>query len=116
MTAVKRWIVRLFERLTNRWYEGPNPPKRIEDFAQVFANEHPFATVQDWKRFSEGLAAEFYRSGFTRGWEWNERGSEPWPAVDPDVIADHLFPDWRWSQPVRVTSDMATVPKEEIPE
>lgn len=82
------------EKVIDRFYEGPEPPERLEAEVIAFANAFPNATRAQWVEFASQQSGESYRSGFMRGFENAER--EPVdPSVDPDAIADLLDPTWR---------------------
>lgn len=93
MTPFQRFCRKLYERLRDRYYEGPDPPPRLHDEVRVFAALNPQATASEWKDFAARHADVAYRDGFTRGLEWNER-LWPGPAEDPEVVAEreaHAF-------------------------
>lgn len=98
MTRLGRWWRQRLERHLRRYYEGPEPPRRLVDHAFLFANECPKATRGDWIAFAIHLANEAYKSGWVRGYEASERGGVEHPArrtPTPEDIADEMDPGWR---------------------
>jgi hypothetical protein len=93
VTRFARFLRNLFERLLSRYYEGPNPPRHIGEEARVFRILNPRATPREWEDFAKRHAENCYRSGFTRGYEWQER-DWPGPAEDPEVLAEAMEHDW----------------------
>lgn len=115
MTPVVRWFRNLREKLFGKFYEGPEPPERIGEIVIVYANTFPAATRADWVRFAADHAREAYRAGYVRGVEYIERDPEErviLTQLDPDVVADALSPDWRWSPEVELQGDSDFVPRE----
>lgn len=116
---LKRFLVRVSEKLARRWYEGPECPERIPALARAFAVTHPAATRGEWLAMAEELAREAYRSGFRRGFENAERDpSEPDPA--PEVVADFLDPrwrerahDWTWATDLPAPAGLDLVPEDD---
>lgn len=97
MTPFARAFRNLAQRLRKRFYEGPSPPQRLSDIVVAFANAHPEATRQDWAEFAAAHAAECYRSGYQRGYEWTERDlARRDPMVDPEHMMDELGHGWDW--------------------
>lgn len=83
---------RLVDKVAKRFYEGPEPPRRLAQAATAFAffNEH--STTQEWIDFTTQLAEDAYREGYVRGLEHVER-------QDPDPFAeleDERRHDWSW--------------------
>lgn len=100
MTPLGRIVKRLAEGVAGTWYEGPEPPARLDALVVEFANQNPNATRQQWGDFARRLAAIAYRAGFQRGFEHVEREVEPgFQRLPPDLVADREDPDWRWSPP-----------------
>lgn len=93
MTALRRFIRDLGQRLAGTYYEGPTPPPRLEQEVRLFAATCRDATVDDWKQFSIRLAEAAYCDGFNRGLEWAER-LWPGPADDPEVLAEAAQHNW----------------------
>ena len=73
----RSWLGRLLvwfaEKMALRYYEGPEPPRRIAQQARIFAELHSRATVDEWVVFATRLGEECYRSGYMRGVERNVR-------------------------------------------
>lgn len=85
------------ERLLGRYYEGQRVPKAYALAALQFGTSFPEATPEQWMEFAADLAGEAYRGGYVRGFEWSER--EPTPLeYEPEVLADGLYPEWRFSR------------------
>lgn len=101
-------LVKLVRNLRDRWlgrfYEGPQPPARLRELAVAFANAHPRATRAQWVEFAAAHGDEAYRSGYVRGAEYVERDAFARPDVPPEVMADALYPDWRWAPAVDLTA------------
>lgn len=93
MTRAGRFFRNLVERLLGRYYEGPPPPRRLEEQVRLFAVYYPRATRAEWTEFATRIAATAYRDGFVRGYEWQERGWEG-PRIDPEVLAEERSHDW----------------------
>lgn len=93
MTALGRFIRDSIDRLQRRYYEGPEPPPRLEQEARIFAATHRDATAEDWKEFATRFAQNAYRDGFTRGQEWAHR-LWPGPEHDPEMLAEAAAHDW----------------------
>lgn len=117
--AVRAWIRRWADRVTDRYYEGPQPPARLAQMVVEFANQHPNATRAEWVRFACGHARECYRSGWTRGEEHAERDPTELSGI-PEQLADALDPswrervhDWRWDGGITPLSEPDTLVPEE---
>ncbi len=93
MTALGRFIRDSIDRLQRRYYEGPEPPPRLEQEARLFAATHRDATADEWKEFAIRFATNAYRDGFTRGQEWAHR-LWPGPVDDPEMLAEIAAHDW----------------------
>ena len=68
-----RWLLRFAERHARRYYEGPEPPRRLAQEVNSFAALHPRATQREWIEFARAQCEESYRSGYIRGFERNVR-------------------------------------------
>jgi hypothetical protein len=105
MTPIVRWFRNLREKIFGSFFEGPTPPERLDKIVIVFANTHPNATKFDWVNFAMDHAREAYRAGWVRGYEKTERDPDEREIINnanPDIIADALNPDWRWSPEVKL--------------
>ena len=103
------WLWALIERLLGRYYEGPEPPRRLGQATRSFAKLHPGATVGEWVRFAETMAAESYRSGYIRGLEHRERDlvrAEERADLGRLEAARH---DWNWSELGPSDDELASV-------
>lgn len=107
MTSVARWVRDWIEKRLTRFYEGPQPPERLDTMVDYFASTNPRATRDEWAEFAKAHARETYRSGYVRGIEYVERDPDEQrvlkDALDdrvPGQLADALDSDWRWSPPV----------------
>lgn len=94
MNIVARLLRDTFERLTARFYEGPEPPPRLRDEVLMFRLMQPNASVAAWVEFAIGLAEQSYRSGFTRGFAWHERSLAEQRPDSPERIADAEANAW----------------------
>ncbi len=112
MTKLVQFLKRTWEKYIGTWYEGPDAPSRLLDLSVDFANRHPLATRMEWVMFATEHAAEAYRQGWLRGYEYVERDRD-WHRfvgdADPDSFADTLYPDWRQSAPVELQAPYARV-------
>lgn len=88
-----RWLQRTRDRLLGVWNEGPEPPERLAEIVQTFAEQHPHATRGDWIRFTTSQLGEVWTQAWLRGFEHAERDPD---TFDPDELATALDPDWRW--------------------
>lgn len=88
-----RFFRRLIEKWLGRYYEGPDPPRRIEEELRIWMYLNPDADRETVIGYCGFLLDSSYREGFTRGYEWQERG---WggPEVDPEVLAELEAQDW----------------------
>jgi hypothetical protein len=125
MTPLFRWFRNAYEKLFGKFFEGPQPPARLGEIVIVFANKYPAATRDDWVRFATEHANECYRSGWVRGYERGERDPDERDIIAqarPEVLADALEHDWRWSpevvlnEPERVPKESAQTEAEEVEE
>lgn len=109
-TRFKRALRRWLEWLLGQFYEGPEPPPRIEQSVRAFAALNPHATVQQWMDFSVANAQEWYRSGHVRGLEWAERDLDRRdPVTDPEHLLDKRRHDWSWVDMHPSEQDLARV-------
>ena len=73
----KSWFGRLLvwfaEKLALRYYEGPEPPRRIAQQVRMFAELHFRVNADEWVQFATQLGEECYRSGYMRGVERSVR-------------------------------------------
>jgi hypothetical protein len=98
VTPLARLARNLVQRAANVFYEGPEPPARLEQMVVDFANGRRRATRREWSDMARKLAREAYKSGFVRGFEATIRDDEiGLPKIPPELIADALDPDWRWA-------------------
>lgn len=89
-----QFLQRVGDRLAKKYYEGPDPPNRIDDRVKLFMLFNPQADKEQWEQFARTLAKNCYREGFVRGYQWVERC---WggPEVDPEQLAEKQAYDWR---------------------
>ena len=71
-SRARAWL----EKKLERFYEGPRPPNRYGVEARAFAKLHPNADPDAWAEVVEAIAADAYRDGYVRGFEWRERDLE----------------------------------------
>ncbi len=88
-----RWFRNLIEKFLCRYYEGPDPPRRIAEELQVWLRINPDAERVVIEGYCALLLESAYREGFTRGYEWQER-DWPGPAVAPEVLAEMQAQDY----------------------
>jgi hypothetical protein len=88
MTPFMRLLKKIWERHLGTWEEGPEPPQRIRNLAEIFARTNPHATVQEWLDFTVAHAEGAYKEGYVRGFERTERLGPDWG--DPDEAAKML--------------------------
>ena len=111
-SRVGRWLRRFLEKRLANYYEGPDAPERLAEMVVWFANANPHATRAEWVEFAALHAAECYRSGYVRGYEYSERD----PVVrefQPEEVADALYPDWRWAPEIRLDGKFDYEPLED---
>lgn len=82
-----RWLRNLIEKFLGRYYEGPDPPRRLTEELRVWLYINPDADRSTVEGYVALLLESAYREGFTRGYEWQER-DWPGPAVDPELLAE----------------------------
>jgi hypothetical protein len=88
MTPFVKLLKKIWERHIGTFAEGPDPPSRIRNLAEIFARTNPHATVQEWLDFTVAHAEGAYREGYVRGFERTERMGPEWG--DPDEAAKLL--------------------------
>jgi hypothetical protein len=94
VTPAERALRNLWERLTRRFYEGPEAPARLEDVVREFDHRYPRATRAEWAEFAIRMSRGCYRDGWVRGYEWAERDPGQ-PDPSPEELADQYEPGWR---------------------
>lgn len=92
-TWLKRFITKVADKAAGTFYEGPTPPRRLAERVQLFRLHYPNATPEEWAKFSLTFGTNCYREGFTRGYDWAERGWDG-PDVDPEQAAELQAHDW----------------------
>lgn len=85
MSALLRFFRKTLEKLTERYYEGPEAPPRLRDEVLLFRAMYPGLTTEDVVMFACAAVDDAYRQGFTRGYEWRERG-----LLEVDNIAERI--------------------------
>lgn len=90
VTPLMKFIRNTKEKLLGSYEEGPEPPKRLQQTAELFARTNPKATVAQWCEFATDSANTSYQQGYVRGFERTERMGPDWE--DPDAAAALL--DW----------------------
>jgi hypothetical protein len=99
MTPFMRTLRNFVERWLGSFDQGPEAPEEVRDIIVEFANMNPEATRREWVEFSERQAAEAYRVGWLRGYNFQE---EEWsqPGRSPDDWAlVHWGPGWAKNAP-----------------
>jgi hypothetical protein len=115
VTRFGRLVRNLIERWLKRYYEGPLPPRRLDQMVVVFANMHPKATRAEWVLFAARHADEAYRTGWVRGFEWCERDLlRRDPQIDPEaaMLMHGMDPEWI-NNPVDLRDPAAVVQSEQ---
>lgn len=90
------WLRRWIEKLIGIWYEGVEPPRRLNSMVADFEALHPSASAAEWRAFAIRLIRTSYQTGFARGFEYEARQLA---LPDPDAIADREQPGWRDNSP-----------------
>lgn len=85
MTPVMKFLKNAWEKHVGTFAEGPNPPPRLTQMAEMFARANPHATVAEWAEFCGRHAGSAYQEGYIRGFERGERLGPDWE--DPDAGA-----------------------------
>lgn len=93
MTRAGRFLRNLIEKFLGRYYEGASTPPRIGEEWRVWLALHPDADRHVIEGYVGLLLEAAYRDGFTRGYEWQERGWEG-PAVEPERLVEAAEHDW----------------------
>jgi hypothetical protein len=76
---LRRFARRVLEKHAEQLYEGPEPPiAQIKVRASAYTLANPEPNRDQWIAFATKLAANCYREGFQRGFEWRAKG---WPAT-----------------------------------
>lgn len=70
----------------------------------AFAAANPEATRGEWAEFAARLAANSYREGYARGFEWAERDLDKLSVGDPALIAEAQRHDFEWHAPEHLTA------------
>jgi len=105
MTRFGKWVRNNLEKYLGKYYEGFDAPDRLRAMVIAFANFYPQATRDQWIAFATAHAAESYRSGYMRGYEYIERDPDSWmPDVPPELIADQMDPNWRWNPAIELNA------------
>lgn len=112
-----KWLRNAWQKRKNVFYEGPEPPKRLEAISDAFAAAHPHATRGQWLEFCKAHADEAYRSGYQRGIEWYHR-DELQSHNDPEEWAEIEGHDWPWEEVIPTSAELAldAVVSDEVPE
>lgn len=92
-TWLKRKFRKFIEKRAGTYYEGPTPPRRLAERVKMFQLYYPIATPEQWAEFALTFGANCYREGFTRGYDWSERGWEG-PEMEPEQVAELQAHDW----------------------
>lgn len=92
----EKWLRARAEKWLGSFYDGPEPPERFDVMVEEFVRIYPNATRFEWMRFAVSHAREAYRAGYVRGVEYVEREPDWRPDLPPEVLADHIDPNWKW--------------------
>jgi hypothetical protein len=88
-----RGLIRWLEKLLDRYYEGPEPPRRLAEEWRVWLALQQQPDIQMVNGYVGCLLEAAYRDGFVRGYDWQERGWKG-PSMDPEVLAEMQSHDW----------------------
>jgi hypothetical protein len=88
-----RWLMRLVEKWMGRYYEGPEPPRRLGEELRLWMALNPDSPREVVQGYATCLLEAAYRDGFVRGYDWQERGWSG-PSIDPEVLAEAQAQDW----------------------
>lgn len=114
MTPLLKFFRDAAQKALGKFYEGPEPPRRLGELVLAFAEAHPKATRGEWARFAQLHAEEAYRQGYVRGYEYVEREEGFFEGKRPEELADQLDPDWRWRPGITLDgASMGEVPSDE---
>ncbi len=91
---VRAWL----EQRIEKYYDGPEPPARYAQQAELYAQLNPEATAEEWKAFAIASADLAYREAYVRGFEWRERDLDAKAERDELDRARH---DWEMQLPER---------------
>lgn len=117
MTPLQRWIRGKLEKWAGNFYEGPQPPDRLDAIVLAFVDTYPNATRRQWIDFAREHAREAYRAGYMRGFEYTERDPEGWrPDLPPELLADMIDPSWRWTPMDSGIEQVEDAPVEDVPD
>lgn len=105
---LKRLGNKVLEKLAGTFYEGPKPPKRLEERVQLFRLHYPDATPKQWAEFALTFGTNCYREGFARGYEWLERDWKPTDEPTQEQIAEYQAHDWSLAEQNTDWSKMLT--------
>jgi hypothetical protein len=84
---LRRFARRVLEKHAEQLYEGPEPPiAQIKVRASAYTLANPEPNRDQWIAFATKLAANCYREGFQRGFEWRAKG---WPATGGESPEHH---------------------------
>jgi hypothetical protein len=87
-------FVRLLRRLFGSPGLGPEAPEEVRDITVHFANMNPDATRREWVEFAAGQAAEAYRVGWLRGYEYQEADWKKPGQTPDDWTVAYWGPKW----------------------
>jgi hypothetical protein len=96
VTALRRLLIRVLERLLGRYYEGPEPPARAGEVVLEFCRLYPRATRQQWIDFVVEHSRLMWREGYVRGFEWAERDPDLEGAREPEELMRVIDPTGGW--------------------
>jgi hypothetical protein len=113
MTPFVAWLKRTRERWAGVYNEGPEPPQRLAQHVVIFAQAHPRATVAEWAAFASNHAAESYRAGYARGYEWSAREDMSAEKVtESERLAEEMRHAFTFDGVPMTVDDQAVVPEE----
>ena len=92
--ALKQQLRKLQQKRRNTYYEGPKAPVRIREEIRLFSIANIGATPEEWAKFTESIACHSYEDGFTRGYEWLQRGWDRKPDATLERVAEAERHDW----------------------
>lgn len=105
MTPIKRLLRNFAQKMTNVYYDGPEPPARLLDAVRHFAG--CIRTQAEWKQFAATHACEAYRTGYVRGLEWSERDLDRRdPETDVELVIANSQHSWGLDIPAQEPDDV----------
>jgi hypothetical protein len=86
---------RFFEKILERFYEGPRAPERYAEEARIFAMMNVDAGPFDWEDYAIALASKAYEEGYVRGLERAERDLEGREMAEEEAQRERERHEWK---------------------